>query len=127
MNFFLSIYPVIISIFFIFELILGVFSYIYREKHVAAFLKLPDANRERLIKAYKNSAKALKAALWLSPIYLLLIPATFVYFLRDRFIVSVICTVLFVIIILYEYLYRKWLINRLESKDQALSTHTKLT
>ena len=108
-------------LFLLFAAVRFIFRDKYRERYAEALLKLPDANRERFLKSEKSIVQLLKLGLWLSLPLLILMPlATLIYraeSLRDYFLSTVVCMVLFSFMILQEYLFRKWLINYLETRE----------
>jgi hypothetical protein len=55
-------------------------------------------------------------ALWPTLIIAVLLPSTLFFFLHQPFIPSAVCMVLFLIMVVQEYLFRKWFINYLETK-----------
>lgn len=92
----------------------------YRERYERAILRLPDANRERFLKSETAILQFLKLGLCLFLPLLVLMPlATLIdsgESLRDYFLSTVVCMVLFFFMILQEYWFRKWLIDYLKTR-----------
>jgi len=97
-------------------LLFAVVRFIYREKYAQSFLKLPDARIERFIRYERLNVKLFKVALLPLLIMSVLLPSGLFFFLNEPFLPSAVCMVLLLIGILQEYLFRKWLINYLETK-----------
>jgi small-conductance mechanosensitive channel len=94
----------------------ALFRYIYRERYAEAFLRLPDGNRERFIKLEKRMVYLFRIVLWLSPIYLIVLPLSMFFYLREAFLATTVSMILFCVTLLQEYSLRKWLIGYLEIK-----------
>ncbi len=106
-----------LSIASILILLLAAFRFIQKEKLAESILKLPEANRERFLRYEKNMVRLLKISLWPALILLIMFPlATFLYF-RQYFLAATVWIVLFFIVVLQEYRFRKWLIDYLEAGD----------
>ena len=113
--------PIIISLCIIFFLPIIILRDIFKEKYAEAIYKLPQAGRERLIKTDKRLLPIFRTLIWLTPFYLIFVPLAVFFYLREDFQVVTICMVLFVILILQEYLFRKWFVTYLESRDLQVS------
>ena len=101
-----------IVVFLLFALV----RFIYREKYAQRFLQLPDARIERVIRYDKLNVKLFKLALWPALIIAILLPSSLFFFFHEPFIPSAVCMVLLLVMIVQEYLFRKWFINYLETK-----------
>ena len=93
-----------------------IFRIIQREKLVEGILALPIERRNRYITAEKNLIRLFAASL--SPFFGLLIifPLSLFLFLRPIFIIGTIIMVLMVAIIALEFLFRKWVVNRIDAR-----------
>ena len=97
-------------------LILGIFRFLFRKSYAKNLVeKLPAANRERLIRVDKSIVLSLKIVLWLSPVYLILLPISCFFFFPDLFMVATVCMSLFFAVVLSELLMRRWLLSQLEA------------
>jgi hypothetical protein len=117
MSFNISNYFFCVSIGLIAVLIFAIYRYIHREKLAASFLKLPDEKRETVLKLEKNILRLFQLALWPSLVLLIVFPLVMFFSFRESFLSSTVGMVLLVIVILQEYLFRKWLINYVESRE----------
>jgi hypothetical protein len=121
MGFVFSIVFLCPSIGLVLFLLFAIFRYFqrekYKEKYVESISKLPEANREKFIESEKFIVKLFRGALWLSPFYLLFVPLSLFFFLRDAFLSATVCMVLLAFTIWQEYFLRKWLIGFLETKE----------
>ena len=117
MRFTLSTYFLCISFGLILILLFAIVRYLYREKYAASFSKLPDARRERLVQSDRALVQVFRIFLWLSPLYLIIVPLIFFFFDKESFLVVTICMALLVVTVSQEYLFRKWLINYMETRE----------
>ena len=115
-SFIVSSYFLCLSFGFILILLFTFSRYIKRENYAESIAKLSDVSKERLIKTDKLLVGLFKIILWLTPLFLVFIPLALFFYLREFFLVTTICMVLFVVTIWQEYAFRKWLINYLESR-----------
>ena len=120
----LSIFFLCPSFGFLLVLLFAVFRYFYREKYAEGIFRLPAAKRDRLVKPDKTLVELFRITLWFSPSYLIFVPFalyyagnTFLDYARDTSLVATVCMVLLVVTILQEYLFRKWLMSYLETKE----------
>jgi|WetSurMetagenome_2_1015567.scaffolds.fasta_scaffold1781760_1 hypothetical protein len=117
MGFFYSIYIPIVLIGIVLSVAFAVFRFIYREKYAESFLTLPEDRRERFLKHEKRITAILKLSFWPALILLIIFPlVTFLYY-QEYFFVAIVFMVLFIVMILQEYHFRKWLIHYLEQKN----------
>lgn len=102
-------------------LLFAIFRYIFREKYREKYLenisKLPEANRDKAIESEKIIIKLFMIAIWLSPFYLVFIPLSIFYFLRDAFLSVTVSMLLLFLTVWQEYFLRKWLISFLSTKE----------
>lgn len=105
-------------------LLVALLRYIVREKYAQSFSKLPDSARERLFQADRVVVQLFRIFLWLSPLYLVIVPLIIFFVDKRNFLVATICMVLLVVTVGQEYLFRKWLINYLETKQLLKSGST---
>ena len=97
--------------------IFAIYRYIHRERLAASFLNLPNEKRGTVIALEKKTLGLLKLALWLFPVMLIVFPLVMFFSFRESFLASTVGLVLFAITILQEYLFRKWLINYIDSRE----------
>ncbi len=97
-------------------LLVAILRYIVREKYAQSFFKLSDSARARLVRADRVVVQVFRIFLWLSPLYLVIVPLIVYFYDKNNFFIVTICVVLLVVTIGQEYLFRKWLINYLETK-----------
>jgi hypothetical protein len=117
MSFFFSIYIPIVLIGIVLLVVFAVFRFIYREKYAESFLILPEERKEGFLKHEKRITAILKLSLLPALVLLIIFPlVTFLYY-RNYFFVAVAFMVLFFVMILQEYRFRKWLIHYLEQKN----------
>jgi hypothetical protein len=108
-----------ISLLLMLVLIFAVFRFVFRERYARGFSQMPGASRDRLLQADRRLMVVFKVLLWLSPLYVIVIPLLLFYVERDSFLAVTICMVLLVITVLQEYLFRKWLANYMNSLEAA--------
>jgi hypothetical protein len=106
-----------LSVFSALFLLTALIRYIYREKYAENLSKLPSTSKERIVKTDKLFVKVVKILLWFTPFYLIFIPLSSFVYIRETFIVTTIFMTLFVVVILQEYLFRKWIIHYLETHE----------
>ena len=100
-------------------LFFALFRFIYREKYAQAFLKLPESRFERVI-WYENVYVKVFKILWLPALILsVLLPSTSFFLFHEPFLPSAVCMVLFFIMTMQEYLFRRWFINYLKTRRSS--------
>ena len=94
----------------------GFFRIAQREKLVEGILALPIERRNRYIAAERNLVRLFSVSLL--PLFCLLIifPLSLFFFLRPIFVSGTTIIVLMVIISAQEFLFRKWIVNRIDIK-----------
>ena len=107
-----------LSLGFALVLLFAIFRYIFKGKYAESFSKMPDATRERLLSTDIVLIKIFSILLWFSPFYLIFFPIVLFAYFKDFALVGTICMVLFFIMLLQEYLFRKWLGNYLKTYFQ---------
>jgi hypothetical protein len=117
MGFNSSTYLSCLSIGCILILLFAVFRFIFREKYAEGLSRLRGARRERLLKTDRTLIDYFRILLWLSPVYLIVLPIALFFYEREVFPIATISMVLFVGMILQEYLFRKWLIKYMETQE----------
>ena len=105
------------SIGFTFILLAGAVRYIFRKKYAESMANLPVSNKSRIIKTDKRLVGIFKIFLWLSPLYLIILPLVCFLFVKEVFLPISITVYLLIATILQEYLFRKWLVNQLETQE----------
>jgi cobalamin synthase len=115
MNLSLSSFFFCPSVVFVVFLLFAIWRFFYREKYALSFSKLPDANKERFVKSEQNLAKLFRTSLWLTPLYLVILPLVLYIYSRDIFLVATVCMILLVAVLWEEYSFHKWLFIHLTS------------
>jgi hypothetical protein len=108
-----------LAIFTALFLIIALVRFVFRAKYAENLSKLPRASQDRIIRADKDLLKIFRSNVWVIPFCLIVFPIVVFAFLREIFVSSTICMILFVIAMLQEYYFRRWIINYLE--DHRLS------
>ena len=117
MGFNSSTYLSCLSVGCILILLFAIFRYMLREKYAEGLSKIRGANRERLLKSDRTLINLFRILVWLSPFYLIFIPLTVFFYDKESFLITTISMIFFDTMILQEYLFRKWLINYMETQD----------
>jgi hypothetical protein len=108
---FLSIGLAILALF-------GILNYLLREKYAASINKNPEA-KQKILESSKQMISLLRIFLWLSPLYLILLPWLISNFTDLNWIFVFICMALISVNVFVEYLFRKWLYQYLLKPEIA--------
>ncbi|MBI3176235.1 MAG: hypothetical protein HYZ25_21125 [Chloroflexi bacterium] len=111
-----------VSVGLILVLLFALFRYFSREKYAQSFSRMPDPVKERLVKTDRVLIQVFRIFLWVSPLYLLVVPLALFFVDKENFLATAICMALLVVTIWQEYLFRKWLINYLETRQLLKSS-----
>ena len=106
-----------LSVGLILVLLFALFRYFSREKYAQSFSRMPDSAKERLVKSDRMLIQVFRIFLWFSPLYLIVVPLVLFFIDKESFLAAAICMALLVVAIWQEYLFRKWLINYLETRQ----------
>ena len=110
------------SVGLILVLLFTLFRYFGREKYAQSFSRMPDLVRERLVKTDRVLIQAFRIFLWFSPLPLIVVPLALFFVDKESVFAAAICMALLVVAIWQEYLFRKWLINYLETRQLLKSS-----
>ncbi len=95
-------------------LLFGILKYLIREKYAASIYNTPDA-KQKIFEFTKKINSLLRIFLWLTPLYLILLPWLISNFTDLNWIDVFICMALICANVLFIYLFRKWLYQYLIS------------
>jgi len=98
-------------------LVFALFRIIQREKLVEGILSLSFERRNRYITAERNLVRLLAVLLLPLSSLLIVFPLSLFFLLRSVFISGTIFMVLMVVTDVQEYLFRKWVLNRIEQQE----------
>ena len=93
----------------------GVYKFIIREKYAQQLLGRSDIQRSKVFNSTGTLLKMLKLFLYLSPLIVFLLPYWLYQFGQVDLLKAITCTVLLLITVGLEYIFRRWLFNRLRS------------
>ncbi len=86
----------------------GILKYTLREKYAASIYRHPEAKR-RILGSRRWLVPLLRIFLWLSPLYLILIPLLLYEYSDQNGITAFACMALIIANVFVEYRFQKWL------------------
>jgi hypothetical protein len=97
-----------------------------REKSIEEVVGLPVESRLRFLSSERLLVRLFGIALWLSSFILIIVPLSLFFFLRPAFASGTICMTLMAAMVLHEFVFRRWLLNRVvnQLEQQSLITKT---
>jgi membrane protease YdiL (CAAX protease family) len=81
------------------------------------FFLLPKDKRDRLAQSYLKLIKGYKLMFILIPIYLGLLPYLLYRYIPQDFIYGMAMVILMYLVILEEYLFRKWIVKEIKKRE----------
>jgi hypothetical protein len=94
--------------------ILGIVKYFARDRYVPKLYELPTEKKTRLLKLNMLRIKIYKIFFWASPLYLIVIPFLIYKYQQTEFFHMTVLQILMYIGILEDFLYRKFLAEKLK-------------
>jgi hypothetical protein len=122
-------FPKLATIFIVIEIIVLIASLIsmilFRHKRIETYLHLSDDRLAKIIRADEKLVTYFKLMLWLSPVYLVILPLAIYYVLPEWTVYYTIIVILIFVTALVEYFYVKWILEQLRLRTQPTSPHSK--
>jgi hypothetical protein len=105
-TFLTTIYKILVGLFVII-LILDVAKYLFKRKYIEFVLRSPEEVRQRLMRSSSLVVSVYKMLFWLAPIILLMLPLAIYLFFPNWFWQVTVMAILFYMVLLEDFLYRR--------------------
>jgi len=97
-------------------LVIGIVRFLARDRLVNSVLNSSDEKKSRFIHSISRAISLQKIILWMSPIYLLLLPLIAYFYFPDLFYYFLISMLLVYAVMLQEYFYSKSIMLLIEKR-----------
>jgi hypothetical protein len=118
-------FPKFAAIFIVIEIIVVIANplsiLLSRHKYIEGYLKLSEDRQKKITRSNESLSRLLRLMLWLSPVYLVLVPLAIYYVLPEWTVYFILIDFLMFMAVLEMYYYEKWILKEIRSCTPALS------